>query len=382
MGGKSRGTPFITLRFTGPSFSGHWLPVKDLQDVAAYESLLIELAKRLYRKKLPEKRKLPKFPSLSLLRFEQGSACVVLALNHSENVFVQQSLFPDESGCWLFSARDTVCDVVASFDNGSFDNVLPAEFSPVLCSRFHKIGRSMADGDSFEFVRPGYSEPAVLTPKKRKSLTNFATNVKIKAAHEVKLIGTINKADWDKKTFTLRQNDGSQSVIQCPESFRPKVGELGGRDRDQVGISGKGAFGSDDNLKEVLQVDSIEIWKNCELRLLFKDLAELRPGWYDGEGLVPDPEKLQILADFFIKLYPDDLLLPLIVPTQEGNVLLEWKVQNYPSVEIDLADLRATYSSFGEHEGEYIEKEFDLSFETSFKYFLDFLHANEILIAL
>jgi hypothetical protein len=175
----------------------------------------------------------------------------------------------------------------------------------------------------------------------------------------------------------LHPVDGGQAaVIPMPSQFREKVGQLGGKSRDLVMVSGVGSYGPRDNLKKTISVDSVEIIKNYELAADFDELALLVPGWLDCQGIPPDRDRLELLASFFIELYPDHLPLPLIVPTPEGNILLEWKMEAIPSADIDLGTMKAFFHSFGENGGQEVEAEFCLDTETDFKKFIDFLSAN------
>jgi hypothetical protein len=69
----------------------------------------------------------------------------------------------------------------------------------------------------------------------------------------------------------------------------------------------------------------------------FDDLAQLQEGWYDGEGLPPVRRGLEIVARALIEFCPDWVPLPEIVPTPEGNLLIEWgEAEGCPPFDIDL----------------------------------------------
>ena len=53
-------TPFLRPRFTGPRFEAHTIPVEVAKDLAAYEELIVELAKHLYLGAHPGRRRVPK----------------------------------------------------------------------------------------------------------------------------------------------------------------------------------------------------------------------------------------------------------------------------------------------------------------------------------
>jgi hypothetical protein len=104
----------------------------------------------------------------------------------------------------------------------------------------------------------------------------------------------------------------------------------------------------------------------------FDELARLEAGWYEGRGVAPDTNKLKIIACKMVDAYPEHLPLPTIVPTQDGNLLLEWDADGDPSTDIDLANMQASFHAFGSS-GKDVEADFDLSMEVGFEYFFAFL---------
>ena len=67
-------------------------------------------------------------------------------------------------------------------------------------------------------------------------------------------------------------------------------------------------------------------------------LRTLKDGWYDGDGLAPSHEGLDWLKSK-LNEYPKRLPLPLIYPTLEGGVQLEWSIgPNDTSLEVNLSD--------------------------------------------
>ena len=126
------------------------------------------------------------------------------------------------------------------------------------------------------------------------------------------------------------------------------------------------------NQNFVLPVDAV---KNFPLAKQFNELAQLEAGWYEGQVTAPDKDKLEIIAQKLTDSYPEHLPLPTIVPTQDGNLLLEWDTEGDPSTDIDLCSMKASFHAFGPSD-EDIESDFDLSVEGSFETFFAFLSAH------
>jgi hypothetical protein len=358
-------TDFVQPRFVGPRFEDATLPVEVARDLAAYEKLVKELAKHLYLRDHEERERVPKgFAAdfqLHLVKVEEGSAKPLLAM-------VSAGLLALDAGTsdYLTKARDLVSECIQAADGQ-----LPAEFPRSLLSYFNKIGGSLRDGEQMELTTKQGGN-AVLTPERCKHLV-LAANKQYE--REVEVSGTIEEANWAKSTFQLRLMDGRQLVIPMPESFHGHAGRFGGHPRHLVVVQGVGAFNSWDRLEKMISVDSLEIQQDYQLAARLEELAALNDGWYDKKGKAPAKEKLARLASHLLGHYPESLALPAIVPTPEGNLLLEWDAEGDPSVDLDLDTLTASYHAFGMNGGE-LEREFDLSSEAAWAGFYEFLQAN------
>jgi hypothetical protein len=212
--------------------------------------------------------------------------------------------------------------------------------------------------------------PAVLTPDRRKHLVLAADSV---YEREIELSGTIGEADWEKSTFRLRLADGSQAVIPMPEGFHAQAREFGGRNRHQVTLKGVGAYDSWDKLQKVLSVDSLDIQPDYQLSARFDSLMTLADGWFDGKGAVPDKTKLAEVAGKMIGRYPEQLPLPAMAPTPEGDLLLEWDFPGSPSVDLYLDPMVATFHAFQPDDKE-IERELSLTTDSAWSEFFFFLN--------
>lgn len=358
-------TEFVQPRFVGPRFEGATLPVEVARDLAAYEKLVKELAKHLYLRDHEERERVPKgFASdfqLHLVKVDDGSAKPLLSI-------VSAGLLALDAGTsdYLIKARDLVAECIQSVDGQ-----LPAEFPRSLLAHFNKIGGSLRDGEQMELATKE-GGAAVLTPERCKHLV-LAANKQYE--REVEVSGSIEEANWAKSTFQLRLLDGRQLVIPMPEIFHAQAGKIGGHPRHLVIVQGVGAFNSWDKLEKIVSVESLEIQQDFQLAAKFEELSSLEDGWYDGQGLAPSTEKLAKLASNMIGHYPESLALPAIVPTPEGNLLLEWDAEGDPSVDVDLASMTANYHSFSLGGGEK-ENSFELRDESAWPVFYEFLAQN------
>jgi len=354
---------FLQPRFDGARFVEHTLPLEVARDLAAYETLVIEVAKHLYIQAHPERVRVPKgFAAdfhLHLERVDDGCArpllsvvtAGALALSVGANGYFEQ-------------ARELITQCIAAPDGQ-----LPPTFPRTLLAHFNQVGRSLRADESMELPSAG-GAPAVLTPARRKHLVLAADTV---YEREIELSGTIGEADWEKSTFRLRLADGSQAVIPMPESFHPQARKYGGRNRHQVTVKGIATFNSWDELQKMISAESLEIQPDYQLAARFDVLAELADGWLDGKGIAPDQTKLAAIAEKMIGHFPEQLPLPAIAPTPEGNLLLEWDAPGDPSVDLHLDSMRAAFHAFQPDETE-IEHEILLTAEASWGQFFTFLN--------
>lgn len=358
-------TDFSQPRFTGIRFDEHTLPVDVARDLAAYESLIVDLAKHLYLMDHPDRQRVPKgFTAnfrLDIDRIDPGSAMPKLVMVLSGAL----ALVGGEQD-YFEQARDLVSECIAAPESA-----LPANFPKELLVYFNQFGRSLREGEALELPRQG-SGSAILTPDKRKKLVLAADLVYEK---EVDLLGTIAEVDFERSTFRLRLADGGQVVASMPDSFHNKAREYGGKTRHQVALKGVAAYDSWDRLQKLVSVESLEVVKNYAIATRMDELAQMQDGWFEGQGVAPDDDKLAIVADRLVADYPERLTLPTVVPTQDGNLLLEWTVGGSPSLDIRLDNLQASFHAFGPN-GVDIERDFNLATHSEWQALFGFLSDN------
>jgi len=252
-------------------------------------------------------------------------------------------------GGYFERARDLISDCIAAPDGQ-----LPATFPRELLVHFNQIGRSLHPDERMELPRAGGNAMAQLTPERRKRLVLAADTV---YEREIELVGTIAEADWEKSTFRLRLADGTSMTVPMPRSFHEDARNYGGRDRHQTTVKGVGEFDSWDRLQRVKSVDNLEVQTDAYLSSRLESMASLVDGWFDGQGIAPNKDKLAIVAGALIGTYPEQLPLPVIAPTPEGNLLLEWNVPGDPTIDLELQSLSAAFHAFREGEME-VERTF------------------------
>ena len=112
-----------------------------------------------------------------------------------------------------------------------------------------------------------------------------------------------------------------------------------------------------------------------EMLKRFDALTKLQDGWLDGEGIAPDAGQMALVAQKFAAYYPKHAPLPVIAPTPQGNILLEWNLPGYPTVDIFLNESIAQFHCLAGDATEVAEvaRDFSLTDDNAWKQFFVFL---------
>jgi hypothetical protein len=358
--------------FTGNRSDSHVLPLDVTRDLLAYEKLLVELAKHLFKRDNPAIQRIPKEfldKSLAIQTIESGSLSPALALMADEAVSAPtfKPFFEAKAAESYFKeSHDLIVKCV-----GSQGSDIPEEFPPKLLSYFNKLGRSLKLGETLCLTSSDNAITAKLTPARRKELVLAASQ---NYEQEIDIYASLIRVSCDQKIFVLKMKDKPEFSIPMPKNYKGKLDDFLGSTRNLIFLSGIGSFDSADKLDKIIKVKSLRFLYNCELDAAFNDLAKLKEGWYDGEGKALDPENLANIADIFITHFPECMPLPAIVPTFDGNLLIEWDIDGLPSIDIDIAAKTARFQVFGLNNYEDLIKiNFSLKDKSSIQLFFSIL---------
>ena len=79
----------------------------------------------------------------------------------------------------------------------------------------------------------------------------------------------------------------------------------------------------------------------------FEHLRKLKDGWLEGEGIAPNNNGLDWLAEKLRINYPHNFPRIYSYPTSEGGVSLEWQINPYDiELEVNLKTHQGEYNSF------------------------------------
>lgn len=306
--------PFIQPRFVGPRFDEHTLPLSAAKDLAAYEELVVELAKQLYLNKHGHRQRVPKgFAEgfqLHLEKVDPGSAKPLLAL-------VMAGTLVNPLPVEFSEARTLINEVIATPDGDK----LPPAFPKELYSYFNRIGRSLEPGERLEWTPDNAGSPSALTPAKRKSLA-LAVGTTYEA--EVDIVGQIISLNTKKFEGLLLTGENEQVNFEYDPSFLSDLKEALGNRILFANLQGVGIFDVNDRLKSIKEIECLDIMPHYTLVSAIDGLNNLTNGWLEGHGVAPRRLNLERLSDDIVEAFPPGIDYPAVIPTEEGNVSLEW----------------------------------------------------------
>lgn len=350
---------FLQPRLDGDRFARHTLPLDVLKDFAALQEMLVEVAKWEFRNAHPERKRVPRNfdQGLELHLSDIGQGSVLATV-----VFFFSGLFPQENMRHLEQARNDIVESIAAVEAGG-----TPPLPPYLLGYFDSLGRSLREGESMSFPRPGGGE-ARLTPQTRLKLVAAAQATSW--TEEVRLHGRIPEVDQQRHTFTLLLRDGSRINAPLPEPLRSTALEAFNQYSSgaHVLLKAVGRKEGAGQLKALETVEHVSLLDPLDVGLRIEELAELQDGWLDGRGIAPPAVGLRWLSDAMQDSYSNELRLPYLYPTPEGGIRAEWTASDWEiSLDIDLHTRVASYQALRLSTDALDEAELDLNQEVGWR---------------
>jgi hypothetical protein len=329
-----------------------------LKDFAVLEEMVIEVAKWAYLKDHPDRKRSPRgFTSglsLKITSVDEGSAIPVIAL-----FAATASLFPEQNQIYFERARD---HIVRAIDAAAHSESITPHLPESLLGYFDRVGRSLHDNEWIDFDPANADRPARLTKATRRRLILASGDVQ-ELTEEVALRGAIPEADQDTMSFTLQVINGARVRATVESQHLQTVIDAfnGYRTGTRVILHGVARFNRYNRLQSIESVEHVSLLDPNDIAARLDEFRSLKPGWFDGEGLSPVPEGLDWLNRAFEAHYPDDLPLPYLYPTVEGNVRAEWSLPPYEvSLDILIVDRGGVWHSLNLDDDREMVKDLDL----------------------
>jgi hypothetical protein len=332
---------FLSPKLTGKRFDKHTVPVEVLQDFAALQELIVDLAKKIYLDENQARKRVPKgFTdgiTLSLQEVEEGSAILNFVLG---TAMAATPILGNDSNTYAYfeKAKDKVIEAIATAeDGGNVRDVLNVKH----ISYFNRIGRNLKEDEVISF-NPNTPKVANLNKLTRHRIVqslsedasytdNFDFVAPIAGIDQIdKLFSVL--IDGQKIPAKLDQNNYKLISATFTDLYSQKY----------VSIKGEGVYDRNSRLTKINSITNLDILDPLDVSLRITELSELKNGWYNNEGQGPDAKSLWKFEQLFKENYGSNLPLPTIFPTLEGNIQLEWTIA---SIEISLEVNLSTFIS-------------------------------------
>lgn len=325
---------FLEPRLTGKRFEDHTIPLELFKDFSALEDLVIELAKYSYKQENQSRQRLPrgftKNISLKLSSVGEGSAVpkIELDIQNQDNVDNYKKYFDNSKEMILKGIS------VANNVDGKISQYIPEEY----LSYFDKIGRSLRDDEALELNPKAIKNKAVINKTTRKKLLLSSSKLE-EITEEIVIRGKVYEANQKEKTFTLQSSD--ELSLKAPMDSQHKetiIEAFNNYDKGiKVLIQCLGCFNRNDKLIRIETVEHISLLDINDVPSRIDELKLLKDAWLDGIGKAPSKEGLDWISSQFDNYASEDMPLPLVFPTEEGNIQMEWTFDSFDiSLEVDL----------------------------------------------
>jgi len=333
---------FISPRLSGKRFEDHAIPLELLEDFSALEELVFEVAKHLYLIDNPGRQRVARGftngVSLKLSGIEDGSAIPKIML-----VAATLGLFPNENTSYFEKARD---QIIKGIDAAARGEAVSGFIPENLLGYFNRIGKRLKDDETIDFS-PGTQYDARLTKATRKKLV-LSSPKNEEVVSEATVRGTIPEADKSRYTFTIQLQSGQRVLANLAAPYQETVLEAFNKfeDRCHVLVSGVGVYDKFDRLTKYQSIEHVTILDPLDIGVRLSEIAELKDGWFNGEGAGPDKNALRWFADTFDNSYEVELPLPLLFPTLDGGIQAEWSNSTVDiSLKVDLRNKTGLFHS-------------------------------------
>lgn len=248
----------VNHTFHGRRFDDGGVDLDVTPDLVRYKTLLVEVAKELWRRNHPDRKYLPKNfeDSLSMKFYEVRDNCATIPLERVQTAGDREQLWDDDE---LDDAVNLVAETIQAAGN---DQPLPEQFPKNLLSLFQDYGKTLRDEEWIE-QRPAKREFGIrYDATVRERLTRW-----VESPYEdaVDLTGEVTMARVSNPLMTIQLNDDRK----IEAAFRPEDEDvittaLKQHTTAKLRVIGRGQFGTDGLVRKVTEVTEVSLLSNGE----------------------------------------------------------------------------------------------------------------------
>jgi len=341
--------PVAAVKLTGRRFDAHGIPASALPEIVAFEELVREIAKVIFRVRHSRKRVPSGYDSLLTLRLTEvhdGSSTSIL----ERPIDAQGDLFADVDDIGLIGDAQIADDlnrareyITHLIDASVIGDPIPDIFYQVPLTLVKRVGQSLQNGEGLQV-----SERDDGRWQQRRTYNASTRNAvigKFSATYSrpTTVVGYIERIFTSNKSCTLRTVDNNLVSIPYGDTeFHFEVdGDQDAAEQPDYIASGTGEYSSDGVLLRLRDVTEFRLVYDptllTEVQQTLRGFSLLPPGWIDGEyGAEPNEEALKVANYLANLLYEHSLLTKFVYPTPEGGVQFEWPAAHPGEVSLTL----------------------------------------------
>jgi hypothetical protein len=321
------GPKIFSLHYKGSRFRNARLPVDVLSDLPAFRDLLVSYAKDDWRRRHPDRLRVPKgfdkSLSFDLIKISDGSAIPQLEWNRA-NAQVNLPGFEDEIEEIVEEAYGNVVSLI----EGQVGRVTALNAEKIRA--LNRFGAGLRDNEEIEISDRKSGKVVHLDATRRKQLiTGTRETYQTRFEGTGELIGTYSPGGNEGHIVVRTSEYGNINVPVDPlQIYEEFASELNHDIQFELLIE----LDSQDRFRSVIDVYEIVVVFD-ELRSdvvkAMNRLSELRSlpkGWHNGTGIPMSNEAL-LGAEALVKLRPAFVNSYHVFPTESGGILIdfEWK---------------------------------------------------------
>lgn len=319
----AKGT-FLCARFAGGRFDAHAIPFDVLPDLAAYRSLLVEVAKMLFKRRHNNRVRVPKgFEDsfqIGLVRVEGGQSAVAVGVRLPPRQAAPQGDLGFATYEEFEEAKTYVDELIRRVQS---TGEVPADFPPELAGRFNPFGQSL---QTDEFIELGFDTP---NPVRYDTFIRKRIVLSREKTYEnaVNAVFTLNGGMSNTGTVHVLDDTGASFDFRPLSEFEFEKAYT--RKTQRVRLIGTGLYDRSERLRRLVDVSIV--YNDDEPRQPFDErldeIALAEEGWYEPGNPAPTQAAVETMRNFVrLAVLEVGTHAPYLYPLPNGGVGAEWTI--------------------------------------------------------
>ncbi len=355
---------FFSPKLTGKRFDNHTVPVEILDDFRALQELFTEIAKDLYFKDHPTRKRVPngftEGVTLSLSNISEGSTILDFLL--VTTLTAHTVLGPSSNDYTYYErAKEKVEEIVKTAVLDNSNNSVKTLGNADYLKYFNRIGRNLKDDETLFFNSQNPQNGAYITRDVRQKIVKqLSEGNTYNDKFDIKAL--VNSIDKSNNSFTVEVGSNKLTSELGPKLFKTIITPFSNYStKTYVRITGDGEYNNADKLIAITKISDLDVLDPLDMSIRLAELSKLKDGWYDSLGKSLSKKGLSLFEELFLEHYNNELPLPATFPTIEGNLHLEWTINGKEmSLEVHLPSINAEFQSVEIKNLDVIEQQLDL----------------------